>query len=367
MEVPFLELTKQNASLKHEILKLWEEILETASFVGGPHVKMFEEEFAAACEVEHCVSASSGTDALRLVLLALGLKQGDEVITVPNTFIATTEAITQAGGSVVFVDVDPGTYNIDPERIEAAITPATKGIMPVHLYGQCADMDPIMEIARKHGLWVVEDSCQAHLAEYKGKKAGSMGAAAAFSFYPAKNLGACGEAGAVTTDDPSLAEKVRMLRDHGQARKYYHKFEGYNGRCDALQAAALSVKLRHLPKWNEQRRKNAALYFELLKNADAVVLSKVDSQCLHVFHLFVIQVQERDKVSDALNSKGIGTGLHYPVPLHLQEAYTDMGLTMGTYPIAEEYSEKLLSLPMCPELSDEQIKYVCESLKEIVG
>jgi dTDP-4-amino-4,6-dideoxygalactose transaminase len=366
MEVPFLELTKQNASLKHEILKLWEEILETASFVGGPHVKMFEEEFAAACEVEHCVSVSSGTDALRLVLLALGLKQGDEVITVPNTFIATTEAITQAGGSVVFVDVDPGTYNIDPERIEAAITPATKGIMPVHLYGQCADMDPIMEIARKHGLWVVEDSCQAHLAEYKGKKAGSMGAAAAFSFYPAKNLGACGEAGAVTTDDPSLAEKVRMLRDHGQAMKYYHKFEGYNGRCDALQAAALSVKLKHLPEWNEQRRRNAALYFELLKDTAALVLPKVDSRCLHVFHLFVIQVQERDKVAEALNNKGIGTGLHYPVPLYLQEAYADRGFTKGSYPVAEECSGKLLSLPMCPELTEEQIRYVCGSLKEVL-
>ncbi|MBW1796072.1 MAG: DegT/DnrJ/EryC1/StrS family aminotransferase [Deltaproteobacteria bacterium] len=264
MQVPFLDLKTQNRALKAEILPLWEEILDSAAFIAGKHVSAFEEEFASACSVKHCVAVNSGTDALRFIFLALDLKPGDEVITVPNTFIATTEAITQASGNIVFVDIDPETYNMDPTKIEAAITPKTRGIVPVHLYGQPADMDPILAIAERHGLWVVEDACQAHLAEYRDRKAGSMGIAAAFSFYPGKNMGACGEGGAVTTNDEDLAAKVRMLRDHGQAKKYYHDMEGYNGRCDALQAAALRVKLKHLPAWNEARRKNAKRYFELL-------------------------------------------------------------------------------------------------------
>jgi dTDP-4-amino-4,6-dideoxygalactose transaminase len=367
MHVPFLDLKSQHALLKNEILQTWEGILDSAGFIGGRHVEEFEEEFAAACGVRHCASVGSGTDAIRLVLLAMGLKPGDEVITVPNTFIATTEAISQAGGEIVFVDVDPETYNIDPSRVEAAVTPRTKGIVPVHLYGQCADMDPIMEIASRHGLWVVEDAAQAHFAGYKGRRAGSMGVAGAFSFYPGKNLGACGEAGAVTTDDDALAEKVRMLRDHGQARKYYHRMEGYNGRCDALQAAALGVKLKHLQDWNEARRRNAAYYYELLGDVDGVVLPGVLESCLSVFHLFVVLVEERDRVAEALKEKGVATGMHYPIPLHLQEAYAWKGHKRGDFPVAEKCAERLLSLPMYPGLTESQINHVCESLRTVVA
>jgi len=346
MEVPFLNLKTQNQALKAEILPLWEEILDSAGFIGGKQVNAFEEEFAGACSVKRCVAVNSGTDALRFIFLALGLEPGDEIITVPNTFIATTEAITQAGGKIVFVDVDPGTYNIDPVKIKEVITPRTKGIVPVHLYGQPSDMDPILAIAKKHGLWVVEDACQAHLAEYKGRKVGSMGIAGAFSFYPGKNMGACGEGGAVTTNDENLAAKVRMLRDHGQSRKYHHEIEGYNGRCDALQAAALRIKLKHLPAWNEARRKNAQGYFELLKDTDRIKLPKINQKCLSVFHLFVIQIEKRDIVQEALGKMGISTGLHYPIPLHLQKAYEHMGLPVGSFPVAEACAKRLLSLPM---------------------
>ena len=366
MEVPFLDLKTQNRALKAEILPLWEEILDSASFIGGKHVSGLEEEFAKACEVEHCVLVNSGTDALRFIFMALGLKPGDEVITVPNTFIATTEAISQAGGKIAFVDIDPGTYNMDTEKIEAAVTPKTKGIVPVHLYGQVADMDPILAIAEKRRLWVVEDACQAHLAEYKGRKAGSVGIAGAFSFYPGKNMGACGEAGAVTTNDAELASSIRMIRDHGQTKKYYHEMEGYNGRCDALQAAALRVKLKHLPAWNEARRKNAQYYFELLKYLDTIILPKVIDGCLPVYHLFVIQVNNRDAVAEILKKKSISTGLHYPIPLHLQKAYAHMKLMEGSFPVTEAYAKKLLSLPMFPELTEEQISYVCDCLKEIL-
>ena len=366
MKVPFLDLKAQNQALKAEILPLWEEILDLAGFIGGKHVSAFEEEFASACSVKHCVAVNSGTDALRFIFLALGLKPTDEIITVSNTFIATTEAITQAGGKIVFVDVDPVTYNMDPAKIEEVITPRTRGIVPVHLYGQPADMDPILAIAKKHGLWVVEDACQAHLAEYKGRKVGSMGIAAAFSFYPGKNMGACGEGGAVTTNDENLAAKVRMLRDHGQSRKYHHEMEGYNGRCDALQAAALRVKLKRLPAWNEARRKNAQRYFELLEDTDAIVLPKINQNCLPVFHLFVIQVEKRDIIQEALGKMGISTGLHYPIPLHLQKAYEHLGLAAGSFPVAEACAKRLFSLPMYPELSEEQIVYVCDCLGEIL-
>ena len=366
MEVPFLDLRAQNRRLKTEILPLWEEIFDSARFIGGPHVSGLEEEFARACEVKYCVSVNSGTDALRFILLALDLHPGDEVITVPNSFIATAEAISQAGGKIKFVDIDPYTYNMDPKKIEAAITPKTKGIISVHLYGQPADMDPIRAIAQKNDLWLVEDACQAHLAEYKGRKAGSLGVAAAFSFYPGKNMGACGEGGAVTTNDERLAIKVRMLRDHGQVRKYYHETEGYNGRCDALQAAVLRVKLKHLPEWNEARRKNAQGYFELLKDVENIILPTVADGCLSVYHLFVVQVDGRDAVAEALNKSGIGTGLHYPVPLHLQKAYTYMEKQVGSFPVAETNAKKILSLPMFPELTEMQISYVCESLKTAV-
>ena len=335
-------------------------------FIGGKHVNAFEDEFAAACSVNHCVSVNSGTDALRFIFLALDLKPGDEVITVPNTFIATSEAITQAGGKIVFVDVDPLTCNMDPSKLESVITDRTKGIVPVHLYGQCADMDAILTIAGKHGLWVVEDACQAHLAEYKGRKAGAMGVAGAFSFYPGKNLGACGEAGAVTTNDARLADQIRMLRDHGQAKKYHHVMEGFNGRCDALQAAALRVKLKHLPEWNQARRKNAQCYSELLQNVDGIMLPGVDENCLPVYHLFVVQVDNRDMVQKALGKTGVSTGLHYPIPLHLQRAYDHMGLKIGSFPVTESCAGKLLTLPMSPEMTEEQLRMVSNSLIKIV-
>jgi len=262
--------------------------------------------------------------------------------------------------------VNPHTYNMDPLKLERAITPRTKGIVPVHLYGQPADMDPILDIASKYGLWVVEDACQAHLAEYKGRKVGSMGIAAAFSFYPGKNMGACGEAGAVITRDPVLAERVRMLRDHGQYRKYYHDIEGYNGRCDALQAAVLRVKLKYLPVWNETRRKNARHYCDLLQGINGIVLPKIDKNAFPVFHLFVIQIEKRDIVREALKKVGIHTEIHYPIPLHLQKAYAYMELRAGSFPIAEACAKRLLSLPLYPELKEDQIQMVADRLKHIV-
>ena len=366
VNVPFIDLKAQNRALKSEILPLWEEILDSAGFIGGKHVTSFEREFAVACSVDYAVAVNSGTDALRFIFLALNLKDDDEVITVPNTFIATTEAISQAGGRIVFVDIDPETYNIDPSKIESAITSKTKGIVPVHLYGQTADMDYILAIAEKHGLWVVEDACQAHLSEYKGRKAGSMGIAAAFSFYPGKNMGGCGEGGAVTTNDSAIAEKVRMLRDHGQAKKYYHMLEGYNGRCDALQAAVLRVKLKQLPQWNEARRRHAKRYDELLGEVPSVTLPKSAEACLPVYHLYVIQIDKRDEIAAALNNKGIGTGLHYPVPLHLQKAYAYLGLQEGSFPEAEACASRVLSLPIYPELNEKQIVYIGECIKEIL-
>lgn len=367
MQIPFLDLKAQNHSLREPILALWQDILDSAGFIGGKHVAGFEEEFAAACSTNHCVAVSNGTDALMLIFRALGLEPGDEVIVPVNTFIATSEAVTHAGGNVVFVDVLPDTYNMDPRKLEGAITARTKGIVPVHLYGQPADLDPILAVAKRHHLWVVEDAAQAQLAEYKGRRTGSMGIAAGFSFYPGKNLGACGDAGAVVTNDDELAAKVRKLRDHGSAKKYFHDMEGHNGRCDALQAAALRVKLQHLPKWNEARRRAARQYMELLSGVEGIVLPTVAEGCLPIWHLFVVQVEQRDAVMAALSERGVSTALHYPVPLHLQNAYAHLGLGEGSFPVAEAYAKRLLSLPMFPELTGEQIAYVCEQVKEVVG
>jgi len=364
MQVPFLDLRTIHQKLNQEILTAWGEILEKAQFIGGPHVEAFEEGFAAACNAKYAVAVHSGTDALRLSLLALGVKHGDEIVTVPNTFIATTEAITQAGGKPVWVDIDPKTYNIDVTKINSAITPNTVGILPVHLYGQPADMDPILDIARKKNLWVLEDACQAHLAEYEGRKVGSIGNMAAFSFYPGKNLGCCGEGGSVTTDDPNLAQTVRMLRDHGQAKKYCHDMEGYNARLSALQCAALRIKLDHLPSWTDARRRNAKLYNEYLKNITEVKTPFVHSWANPVWHLYVILVENRDELQPRLSEMGISTGLHYPIPLHLQKAYSHLGLDVGAFPVTEYCAKKLLSLPMFPEISEEQIRYVVESLKK---
>ncbi len=363
--IPFLNLPEQHRLIKNEILASWSGLLDTAGFIGGAQVELFEEEFAKACQVAHCVSVSNGTDALRLIFQALGVKNGDEIITVPNSFIATTEAISQAGGKIAFVDIDRQTYNIDCKKIEDAISPQTVGIVPIHLYGQTADMDAINDIARRHKLWVVEDSCQAHLAEYKGRRTGSLGHAAAFSFYPGKNLGACGEAGAVTTDDHKLAEKIRILRNHGQSQKYFHEYEGYNNRCDALQAAALRIKLPYLKAWNETRRQKAALYTELLKDTN-LTLPFTAQEHLHVFHLFVILAENRDSLAKHLTEHGISTGFHYPLPLHLQKAYSHLGLGKAQFPVTEDVSVQLLSLPMYPELTDENIHYICTVLKGLL-
>ncbi len=366
MQVPFLDLKAQHAPLKEEILASWSGILDTAGFIGGREVEALEQEFAAACGARHAVAVSNGTDALMFIFKALGIKPGDEVIVPADTFIATSEAVSLAGGRAVFVDVLPDTYNMDPAKLEAAMTPRTKGIVPVHLYGQTADMDPILDFAQTHGVWVVEDSAQAHLAEYKGRKAGSMGIASGFSFYPGKNMGACGDAGAVTTGDAELAGTIRKLRDHGSAKKYQHEFEGHNGRCDALQAAALRVKLRHLPAWNEARRAVARQYETLLGGCGEIRLPAVAQGCLPVWHLFVIQVERRDRVQQLLQERGVATGLHYPVPLHLQQAYAHLGLSKGSFPVTEALAERLVSLPMFPELSEEQIAYVCTALREAV-
>lgn len=366
MSIPWLDLKPQNRAVKDEILALWSEILDSAGFIGGAHVEGFEKEFAAACGTADSVTVGDGTDALRFLFMALGLAPGDEVVTVPHTFIATTEAISQAGGRPVFVDVRRDDYCMDPALIERAITPRTKGIVPVHLYGQMADMDAILAIAKAHGLWVVEDACQAHLAEYNGRRAGSIGAGAAFSFYPGKNLGACGEAGAVTTNDPAIAARIRMIRDHGQAKKYYHDIEGYNGRCDAIQAAALRVKLRRLPEWTDQRRALAARYRERLAGDSRIVLPQELPGRKHVYHLFIALVDDRDTVAERMKEAGVMTGLHYPVPLHLQKAYAGMGLGEGSFPVSEEVARRLITLPMFPELTMEQVDRVCDALKAAV-
>ncbi|MBZ5676640.1 MAG: DegT/DnrJ/EryC1/StrS family aminotransferase [Acidobacteriia bacterium] len=377
--IPFLDLVTPHAELREELCEVFKTALDTAGFIGGPMVQGFEQDFAKFCDTEHCVGVGSGTDALRFALIAAGIGQGDVVVTVPNTFIATTEAISQAGGRIAFIDIDEATYNMDPEKLreyletqcdfnsstKTLVDRRTKGrvtaIVPVHLYGQMADMDSILELAERYGLIVIEDACQAHGAEYfsnkenRWRKAGSMGRAAAFSFYPGKNLGACGEAGAATTNDAELAQKMRMLRDHGQARKYYHDMEGYNGRLDSIQAGILRVKLKHLPEWTEGRRAAAARYRELFADADAKIGLPYEPEWTKpVYHLFVVRTQERDELMKYLASVGIGTAIHYPIPLHLQNAYADLGYTKGDFPVTEKVAAEIVSLPMFPQLQADQ-------------
>src|SRR2546427_7191946 len=382
-ETPFLDLVTVHRELREELRSVFETALDTAGFVGGPLVQAFERDFAAFCESQFCVGTASGTDALRLALVAAGVRPGDTVMTVPLTFIATTEAISQAGAWPDFVDIDERTYTMDPEKLRAyletectpdlhtgrVVSKRTGGpvtaVIPVHLYGQMADMDPILELAARYDLIVIEDACQAHGAEYFSKregrwrKAGSMGRAAAFSFYPGKNLGACGEAGAVTTDDERLARRCQMLRDHGQSKKYFHDIEGYNGRLDAIQAGILRAKLRHLAKWNEQRRQRARGYDEFFANADGtVVLPHVPFWSRPVFHLYVVRVEDRERLQKDLATAGVGTGIHYPIPLHLTKAYETLGFRPGDFPVAEQAASQVLSLPMFPELSPEQQRRV---------
>ncbi|HSO62489.1 MAG TPA: DegT/DnrJ/EryC1/StrS family aminotransferase, partial [Desulfobacterales bacterium] len=342
MQVPFLDLKTQYRQIEGEFKPILEEIMANGAFIGGPQVSAFEEEFAAFCGGGHCVGLNSGTDALRFALMAAGVGPGNEVITVPHTFIATTEAISQAGAVPVFVDIEPVTCTMDVAQIARRITSNTRAIVPVHLYGQPADMDPILEIARKHQLAVIEDACQAHGALYKGRPAGSMGIAGCFSFYPGKNLGAFGDAGAVVTADANLAQTMRMLREHGQSRKYYHDMEGYTGRLDAIQAAVLRLKLRRLADWNRARRANAARYTQHLAEVPGVTVVAEAAYAESVYHLYVILVDDRDGLQRFLAEKGVGTNLHYPLPLHLQKAYAHRGFKKGDFPVSELTAARLL-------------------------
>lgn len=366
MRVPLNDLPAQHRELKIEILARWEAILDTGAFVGGAEVEAFETAFAEACGARHCVAVSSGTDALRFILRAVGLAEGDEVITVANTFVATAAAITQAGGRAVFVDVEPGTMTLDPARLEAAVTTRTRGILPVQIFGQTADMDAIGRFAAKRGLWVVEDACQAHLADYRGRKAGALGTAGAFSFYPAKNLGACGEAGAVTTSDDGLAETVRMFRHQGQSKKNVHAVRGTNGRCDALQAAALSVKLARLPAWNRRRREIADRYRRRLAGLAGVELPLEGVGRTHVYHQFVVRLDRRDEVAAALGRAGVATAVHYPVPLHRQPPFRHLAPPEGTLTVTEHCAGRILSLPVFAEMTDGQVDLVCRELERAV-
>ncbi len=366
MKVPFLDLKAQYLSIQDEVNAAIRQVVEKTAFAGGPFVETFEKEFAAFCQCQQAVGVGSGTDALWLALGGLGVGPGDEVITVPNTFIATAEAISICGAKPVFVDVDEKTYTLNPDLVEAAITSRTKALVPVHLYGQCADMDPILAVARRHGLFVVEDACQAHGAEYKGRKAGSMGDAGCFSFYPGKNLGAYGEAGAVVTNNPQLAAWMRMFRDHGQQKKYTHSVVGWNARMDGIQGAVLSVKLRHLPQWNEARRGHATLYTELLAGLQGVVAPVESPDVKHVYHIYAACVQDRDALIQRLAARDVHCGIHYPVPLHLQEAYASMALGPGSFPVAEASASRELSLPMFAELTPEQIRRVAAELAQVI-
>jgi dTDP-4-amino-4,6-dideoxygalactose transaminase len=361
--VPFLDLKAQYRGIREEIAEAIQDVLDNTAFAGGPAVKAFEEDFAPFCGCKRAVGVANGTDALLMALLALDIGPGDEVITVANTFIATAEAISFAGAKPVFVDIEEESFNMDPEKLEAALTDKTKAVIPVHLYGQAADMDPILAFADKHGLKVIEDASQAHGAQYKGKPAGSMGDAGCFSFYPGKNLGAYGEAGAVATNDENVAARIARLRDHGQDQKYYHAEIGMNGRMDGIQGAVLKVKLNHLPKWTELRRRHAQRYNELLSGVPGVKTPKEMPWAKHVYHLYEIRVPRRDELLKHLADREVFCGIHYPVPLHLQEAYRFLGLKKGAFPAAEKCAGEILSLPMFPELSDEQIQRVAGEIK----
>jgi dTDP-4-amino-4,6-dideoxygalactose transaminase len=365
MNVPFVDLKAHHKPISEDLSEAIARVLRNTSFVQGPEVKAFEDAFAHYLGVGHCVAVNSGTAALHLTLLALGIGSGDEVITVPHTFIATSEAISAVGARPVFVDVDPVSYTMNPALVEAAITERTRAILPVHLYGNPAEMDSLLAIARRHNLALVEDACQAHGAQYKGRMAGTMGAAGCFSFYPSKNLGSCGEGGAMVTNDETLAKQIRMLREHGSVKKYEHSFPGYNFRMEGIQGAVLATKLKHLDVWNDQRRALAKRYGERLAG-QAIVLPQEAAHARHVYHLYVIQAEDRESLRDHLAQRGIETGLHYPVPLHLQEAYASLGYRQGDFPVTEQLTQRIVSLPMYPEMSLEAADYVSAAILEWV-
>jgi dTDP-4-amino-4,6-dideoxygalactose transaminase len=362
-KVPFLDLKEHHQLIRAEIMAAMSEVIDANAFAGGPFVTRFEEAYATFCEVPFCIGVGNGTDSLWFSLLALGIGAGDEVITVPMTFMATAEAITYAGAKPVFVDIDARTYTMDVTRLEAAITPRTKAIMPVHLFGQCADLDPIMEIARRHRLPVIEDAAQAQGALYKGRKAGSIGEVGSFSFYPGKNLGAWGEAGAITAKDPALRERLLMYRDHGQNKKYHHQVVGWNGRMDGLQGAVLGVKLKYLDQANSGRRRAATRYHELLAGTPDLILPMEADYARHIYHVYAVRVRQRDLVMKRLGERGIGCGIHYPIPVHLQAAYASLGHKRGDFPVSEACADSFLSLPMYPELKEAQLATVVDELK----
>jgi dTDP-4-amino-4,6-dideoxygalactose transaminase len=361
MKVPFVDLKALHAPISADLSNAIDRVMRNTAFIQGAEVKAFEDAFAKYIGVRHCVAVNSGTAALHLALLGLGIGPGDEVITVSHTFIATSEAISAVGARPVFVDIDPVTYMMDPAKVEAAITSRTRAILPVHLYGYPANMDALLAIAKRHNLQVVEDACQAHGAKYKGRMAGSMSVAGCFSFYPGKNLGACGEGGAMVTNDDALMQKVRMLREHGSVQKYVHVLPGYNFRLEGLQGAVLAVKLPHLDSWNDRRRAVAKRYGQLLAG-QGIELPTEESHAHHVYHLYVIQTDDREGLRDFLAQRGIETGLHYPIPLHQQEAYASLGYRTGDFPVTEKATQRILSLPMYPDMPMEAVDYVSEAI-----
>lgn len=373
MQVPFLDLKIQYKSIKDEVGTAIQKVLDNTAYILGEPVANFEREFAKAHGVKHCIGTSSGTDGNHLVLWGLGIKPDDEVIIPANTFIATAWGVTLCGAKPVLVDCSPDNYNMDPEKVEAAITPNTKAIIAVHLYGQPADMKKLQAIADKHNIYLVEDAAQAHLAEYDGSKVGSLSVATSFSFYPGKNLGAYGEAGAVVTDDDNIAKTVKMMREHGQSQKYYHETFGHNYRMEGIQGAVLGVKLNYLDKWTEGRRRAAKKYNDLLADVDSIVLPYEAPNVRHVYHLFVIQIkgssnseaqEKRDKLQKFLSDNGVATGFHYAIPIHEQKCFEHLGYKKGDFPVTEKLAETGISLPMYAELSDEQLEYVAGQIKK---
>jgi dTDP-4-amino-4,6-dideoxygalactose transaminase len=360
MKIPFVDLQAQYYSIKKEIDNAIQSVILDSAFIGGKYLRSFEQNLANCIGLKHCIGVGNGTDALFIGLKVLGIGQGDEVITVANSFIATSEAITMTGARVVFTDCDAKSFNIDVNKIERVVTRKTKAIIPVHLYGQPADMDRIMEIAKKHGLFVIEDAAQAHGAEYKSRKIGTIGDLACFSFFPGKNLGAYGDGGAIVTNDDDLAKKARMFANHGRLEKYNHEFEGVNSRLDGLQAAILDVKLKYLERWNQRRREIAAMYTEGLK--DTVMTPCELSYAKHVYHLYVVRVKDRDKIKGSLQEKGIATGIHYPIPLPFLKAYSYLGHTPADFPVAFALKDEILSLPVHGDMTDEQVEYVIENI-----
>ncbi|MCV3736253.1 DegT/DnrJ/EryC1/StrS family aminotransferase [Rhizobium sp. TRM96647] len=362
--IPFLDLKAQYASLKSEIDAAVLDVLASAQYVLGEEVAQFEREFAAYCGTKHAIAVNTGTSALHLALLAAGVGPGDEVVTVPFTFVATASAICYAGATPVFVDVEPVTLTMDPQQLEAAITPRTKAILPVHLYGQMADLDAIKAIADRHGIPVIEDACQAHGAEDKGQRAGSIGISGCFSFYPGKNLGACGEGGIVVTNDDDHARTIRMLRDWGQEQRYHHALKGFNYRMDGIQGAILRVKLRHLEDWTEARRAHATRYSRLLKGSPEVTPPTEFEGRRHVYHVYAVRCRDRDALQRHLQAEGIQTGLHYPIPVHLQKAHADLGYKPGDFPVSEMAAHTVLSLPIYPEMTARQVEQVVAAMEQ---